>query len=209
VIASRTLASLIDLIIALASGAAGAFAIGRKDVSDVLPGVAIAISLVPPLSVVGICLSAGAYGEALGAFLLFLTNFLAIVIAGLMVLAVMGYGGAALSLGDKQAKRWAAVAIVIATLVIAVPLTVTGKHVTSQYILQQKTEEEIEAWLEGTGYEVYEIEADGRNVDVIVAGDGELTPFDDLLSALRERVGDMTIEVKVIPRRTFEGSTIE
>ena len=121
-ITGRISPSLIDLIIALGSGAAGAFATGREDISDALPGVAIAVSLVPPLAVVGICLSAGAYGEALGAFVLFLTNFLAIVIAGLIFFALMGYGGAALDLKGKKAKRWAVMVIVTATFLIIVPL---------------------------------------------------------------------------------------
>jgi Domain of unknown function (DUF389) len=42
---------LIDLIAALATGAVGSFALVRPDVSDTLPGVAIAISPVPPLAV--------------------------------------------------------------------------------------------------------------------------------------------------------------
>jgi len=59
-----------DLMIALASGAAGAFAFSRDDIADSLPGVAIAISLVPPLGVVGISLSQGQWVSAWGAMLL-------------------------------------------------------------------------------------------------------------------------------------------
>ena len=58
-IMARTSPRLVDLAAALATGLAGAFATGRKDVSDTLPGVAIAISLVPPLTNVGILLAAG------------------------------------------------------------------------------------------------------------------------------------------------------
>ena len=45
---------LIDLLAALATGVVGSVALGRRDISDTLPGVAIAISLVPPLVVVGL-----------------------------------------------------------------------------------------------------------------------------------------------------------
>ena len=62
-IMARTSPNLIDMLAALATGLAGAFAIGRKDVSDTLPGVAIAISLVPPLANVGILLSVGRTGS--------------------------------------------------------------------------------------------------------------------------------------------------
>jgi len=49
----RTAPRLVDLLAALATGLAGAFALSRRDVSDTLPGVAIAVSLVPPLTNVG------------------------------------------------------------------------------------------------------------------------------------------------------------
>ncbi|MBN2027279.1 MAG: TIGR00341 family protein [Actinobacteria bacterium] len=208
-ITGRISPSLIDLIIALGSGAAGAFATGREDISDALPGVAIAVSLVPPLAVVGICLSAGAYGEALGAFVLFLTNFLAIVIAGLIFFALMGYGGAALDLKGKKAKRWAVVVIVTATFLIIVPLGLASYRAATEQVLQQKALEETEAWLEGTEYEVFSIEADSRSVYVIVAGEGDLPPFEDLLSAIGERAGDVTIDMRVVPERSLLGRTGE
>lgn len=49
-ISARTSPRTIDLVAALATGTVGAFALVRSDVSDTLPGVAIAISLVPPPS---------------------------------------------------------------------------------------------------------------------------------------------------------------
>ena len=52
-ILARTRPSLLDLGVALASGAAGAYAVCRKEVSAALPGVAIAAALVPPLATAG------------------------------------------------------------------------------------------------------------------------------------------------------------
>ena len=51
-VAQRVHPKLIDLLAALATGSVGSVALVRRDISDTLPGVAIAISLVPPLSVV-------------------------------------------------------------------------------------------------------------------------------------------------------------
>ena len=51
-VSGRVSPKLIDLTAALATGVVGAFALVRSDVSDTLPGVAIAISLVPPAAVV-------------------------------------------------------------------------------------------------------------------------------------------------------------
>jgi uncharacterized hydrophobic protein (TIGR00271 family) len=51
-VTARVSPTLIDLVAAALTGLAGSFAISRRDVADILPGVAIAISLVPPLAVV-------------------------------------------------------------------------------------------------------------------------------------------------------------
>ena len=77
-IASRINPGLYALLTALGAGAAGAFITSRAEIADSIGGVAIAISLVPPLCVVGISLQKGQLDAAGGAFLLFMTNFLAI-----------------------------------------------------------------------------------------------------------------------------------
>ena len=85
-VASRVSPSLIDLVAALATGLVGAFALVRADVSDTLPGVAIAIALVPPLGVCGLVLQEGNYAEAFGALVLFSTNVSAIIFTGTLLL---------------------------------------------------------------------------------------------------------------------------
>jgi uncharacterized hydrophobic protein (TIGR00271 family) len=69
-VAGRIHPRIVDLVAAIATGAVGSVALARRDIADTLPGVAIAISLVPPLSVVGLTLSSGAPDQALGALLL-------------------------------------------------------------------------------------------------------------------------------------------
>ena len=77
-IMGRTSPNILDLIIALAGGAAGAYATISRRLSAGLVGVAIATALVPPLCSCGICLAHGLYRAGGGAFLLFLTNLVAI-----------------------------------------------------------------------------------------------------------------------------------
>ena len=74
----RTAPNILDLIIALAGGAAGAYATISPRLSAGLVGVAIATALVPPLCSCGLCVAHGLYREGGGAFLLFLTNLVAI-----------------------------------------------------------------------------------------------------------------------------------
>ncbi|WP_052055473.1 TIGR00341 family protein [Myxosarcina sp. GI1] len=91
-IVSRSNPTLIDLGIALAAGAAGAFANSRRRIADALPGVAIAVALVPPLSVIGIGLALGEKSLTIGSSLLFLTNLTGIVFSGLIVFLCQSYG---------------------------------------------------------------------------------------------------------------------
>lgn len=88
---SRASPSLLDLAVALASGAAAAYALSREDVSTSLPGVAIAVALVPPLATVGLALSDGAFQIAIGASLLFATNLVAIAAMGGFVFLLLGF----------------------------------------------------------------------------------------------------------------------
>lgn len=101
-IIARMKPSLLDLGIALAAGAAAAYAYTRPGVSSALAGIAIAVALVPPLCTVGITLAMGKdmnveVGLALdiysarGPFLLYLTNFLGIIFAGSVVFFLQYY----------------------------------------------------------------------------------------------------------------------
>ena len=90
-ILGRTHPNILDQYIALASGAAAAYALSRKGVAAALPGVAIAAALVPPLCVVGYGLGSSQLEMAAGAMLLFLTNLAAIVFASAAVFMLLGF----------------------------------------------------------------------------------------------------------------------
>src|SRR6476646_446210 len=123
---ARTEPGLLDLGVALAAGAAGAFVAARHTATDALPGVAIAVSLVPPLATVGICLELGRVSDAAGALLLFTTNFAAIVVAACVVFALAGATPDRTMLRERHRVRNGMVVAVIALAIIAIPLCVTG-----------------------------------------------------------------------------------
>ncbi len=89
-IISRTQPTIYDIIIALFSGIAGAYAMVDERIGSALPGVAIATALVPPLATCGICLALQEWTMAAGAFLLFFVNFLAIEVAAAAVYWLTG-----------------------------------------------------------------------------------------------------------------------
>ncbi len=135
---SRTAPRLIDLCAALATGLAGAFATGRKDVSDTLPGVAIAISLVPPLANVGILLAVGRPELAMGSLILFVTNYLAILLTGAFMFTIMGYPGAYHALHSPHAKRTAVAIAVVLLGLILIPLSTTSYNTIRGSIVEQR-----------------------------------------------------------------------
>lgn len=97
---TRTQPNLIDLLVAIFAGFAGAYAMVDERISPALPGVAIATAIVPPLSTCGLCLSIGAWSAAGGAMLLFLANFVSILIVALVVFGLSGLGTAV------EVKTW-------------------------------------------------------------------------------------------------------
>lgn len=91
-ILARVRPTLIDLGVALAAGAAGAFATSRRQVENALSGVAISVALVPPLSVIGIGIAWWNPRVATGASILFATNLTGIIFSGALVFLWQQYG---------------------------------------------------------------------------------------------------------------------
>ncbi len=86
---ARTRPTYYDLLIALAAGAAGAYTITRKE-SSAIPGVAVAVALLPPLSAAGILATTGEYELATRAIVLFLTNLVAMVLSAALTFMAVG-----------------------------------------------------------------------------------------------------------------------
>ena len=90
-ILSRTQPTMIDLMIALAGGAAGAFASVSPRLSVAVVGVAVATALVPPLVASGILFAHFQWANSGNAFLLAVTNMVAIQISSSLVLWIAGF----------------------------------------------------------------------------------------------------------------------
>jgi uncharacterized hydrophobic protein (TIGR00271 family) len=207
-IVARISPRMVDLVAALASGAAGAFCLSRDDIADSLPGVAISISLVPPLCVVGIALSAGEWGGATGAMLLFITNFLSILLAGGGVLAMLGLTRAAMIEVRGTARRNAFVLIFVATVLVGSSLSATGQRVTQDTLTEMRTRQVAMVWSAGSAYDVRSVQASGDEVEIVVIGFGELPSFAELATAVEESVGrPITVELEVVPSQTFRTDT--
>ncbi|MQA00343.1 MAG: DUF389 domain-containing protein [Dehalococcoidia bacterium] len=121
-VTARTQPSLLDLGVALGGGAAGAYATARPSLSASLPGVAIAVALVPPLAAGGIALALGSPSEVGGAGLLFVTNLIAIAAAAGIVFLLLGFRPEPLRASRVQVFGRGFVALLLLTIAVAIPL---------------------------------------------------------------------------------------
>ncbi len=113
--AGRLSPTLLDLCVAMVSGAAAAYAKSNEKIVSSLAGVAIAVALVPPIAVAGIGMGWGVWHIFSSAFLLFLTNLVGIVLAAALTFVFLGFSPI------HVAKKGVAIWVVIA-LLIAMPL---------------------------------------------------------------------------------------
>ena len=189
-VTSRISPNVVDMLIALAAGAAGAYANVDKRVSASIAGVAIAVALVPPLGVVGLNLQAGLIGDALGAFLLFLTNFVSIVLAATGVFFLTGYAPFQRLKENREEVTVTLRTVAVAALVIMVPLFFTAEGVLSTAGRQDSAQAEVTAWLgEDSELTALRVSVDGTDVRIFLSGSGEIPPVEDLEDSLTAAFG--------------------
>ncbi len=129
--AGRLSPTILDLFVAIVSGAAAAYAKSNEKILGSLAGVAIAVALVPPIAVAGIGMGWGDWSMFLTSFLLFITNLVGIVFAGAFTFAMLGYSP--LHLAKKGITIW----LVIVALV-AIPLYASFTKMAEDIHIQKK-----------------------------------------------------------------------
>ena len=203
-VASRIQPSLVDLAIAIAAGGAGAFALSRPDVSDSLPGVAVAIALVPPLAVVGLMIAQNDWTAAVGAMLLFVTNLVAILLIGALVFVLTGVVPLfQMSRNERQVKLGLGMGLILALVVVGV-LGASSGQIRAQAEGRNIVTDAVNEWLEGTPNELVEVRITPSTAEVDIRGPEAPPPVDDLAAAIAEDwPREVTVTVNWTPRETF------
>ena len=122
---SRLNPNILDLLVAIFSGIAGAYATSKEEVAKSLAGVAIAVALVPPLSVTGIGIGLGSLDVIYGSFLLFITNLVGITLSAALTFLVLGYAPI------KRAKKGLFLTLIIMSI-ITIPLFFSFTHIVEK-----------------------------------------------------------------------------
>jgi uncharacterized hydrophobic protein (TIGR00271 family) len=167
---ARTSPGLLDLGVALAAGAAGAYVADRRTGTDALPGVAIAVSLVPPLATVGICAELGRWDDAAGALLLFLTNFSAIVVIACILFMVFGNAPSPELMRERHRLRNGFIVAMVALVVIAIPLAARSIEEVQGVIRGTTGAPIVRDWIGERDLRVTSWEIRGSTVTIDLAG---------------------------------------
>ena len=186
-ITGRTAPTLLDLAVAVFTGVAGSFALVRRDVSNILAGVAIAISLVPVLAVVGITIGSGAWSMAFGALILFLTNAAAIIVSGILVFTAAGYQRDAAARGAHIGRRAKWIIAVLVVILVA-GLAVASARTYAYQLYVDDTQTAAEAWAQGSAWTVENVSLVGSSVVASAVGPGDPPPIEQLKKAVRAKV---------------------
>jgi uncharacterized hydrophobic protein (TIGR00271 family) len=188
-IRGRTFPGLLDLGIAIAAGAAAGYIAPRRSAISALPGVGIAVALVPPLAAVGITAQLGLSAESRNALLLYLTNLAAIILSAGIVLFLSGFRPHHES--TKRGFRIRLAVTVGSVALVAVPLYFHTRSIVDDLRLQRAVVEAVERWDD----EVRIIEnnsdlVDGTaEVELLVIGRGAVRPAWELAELIRDLYG--------------------
>lgn len=196
---ARLSPTLLDLSVAVISGVAGAYAHAKEEIAKSLAGVAIAVALVPPLSVAGIAIGWGELAMAKGALLLFITNLVGILLAASATFLVLGFAP------FKLAKKGLAIALLLMAVIIA-PLYIAFDNLVQQgSIRRQVPSGQIELNGQSVGVRVIKVRAGNPPmIRVILSSSMRLDEnhVDALKQLITERIGStVTLEAQLNLRR--------
>lgn len=131
---ARTSPTLYDVLIALFGGAAGILALCTKGKGNVLPGVAIATALMPPLCTAGYGLAVGNLSYFFGAFYLFFINTVFIALATFLGVRMLRFK-------RKDSVDAARLAVVNRYMIGAVVLTMLPAAYMTVQIVRESVQE--------------------------------------------------------------------
>jgi uncharacterized hydrophobic protein (TIGR00271 family) len=207
--------NVLDLLIAVFAAAAATFALARPNITGAIAGVAIATALVPPICSSGISLAYGAWWNAFGAFALFFTNLVAIIVMSSFTFSFLGIGTGWVLPRHRRLTlvgRWSLVALL---LLLAGLLSTAlleqieeGKKVPLAHPVTRKVYRAVyERVDKDEGVEVMLIARPRAEHRVLlhIASEQDLPPSyaDDLRSIVRQAMDEPEIPVTVIAVRGF------
>lgn len=183
---ARTNPTLLDVLVAFFGGLAGILAGSRKEKSNVIPGVAIATALMPPLCTAGFGLAHGDWHYFFGALYLFLINSVLIATATTIVVRYLRFPMVEIldPIRSKKTQRWFSIAIVV----IIIPSIWIFYRTVTNSLSQARVEEYVSETIVFPGAEIVkeEIAFEGGSPKVSVVLFGDLVPENLTMKWIKE-----------------------
>ncbi|MDE7443848.1 MAG: TIGR00341 family protein, partial [Muribaculaceae bacterium] len=191
---ARTSPSIYDVLIAFFGGMAGIIGIGSSNKGNVIPGVAIATALMPPLCTAGYGLATLQLHYFFGAFYLFLINSIFIAFATMIGTKIMKYHMVEISDPIRAQKvRRTAYMIVVVTMLPSIYLTYTMFR-QSQYMNDVRTFINRTMKFPDTQVLSYTVDTDNGEKQLNITLIGRILPTDSLKMALASRLDDFGLK---------------
>lgn len=182
---ARTQPTTWDVAIALFGGAAGAIGFTRRERGNVVPGVAIATALMPPLCTAGYGLATAHWAYLFGALYLFFINCVFISLATFLVARILPLPQHQYASGPRG--MWVRRGIWVVALLTAGPSVYLAVGIVRSTVFAHNAQQFVDEQLSlpGTYVVTRRVEAGPRTINVLLAGQ-RLTPAQ--LRAARNRL---------------------
>ncbi|MGI6337979.1 MAG: DUF389 domain-containing protein [Bacteroidales bacterium] len=167
---ARTSPTIYDVLIALFGGLAGIVAISSKQKGNVIPGVAIATALMPPLCTAGYGLATGQFEYFFGAMYLFTINTVFIAISAVVVCKILKFPITTLvdNAQKKKVNRWISVVIAL----VLIPSIYFGYNLVQKERFNENASKYIDniSYMQGNLLLKHEINPSTRTITLVYGG---------------------------------------
>lgn len=204
---SRTMPTIWDVVIAIVGGLAGAIGMTRKEKSNVIPGVAIATGLMPPLCTVGYGIAMKNLSYTGGAFYLFFINAFFICLSSIIVFKIM-----------KMPKRKGANAkeewkikrnLVVISIITIIPSVFLAQQIVKESIINANLQKYLNTEFKYEGTQIVKSSVDVKSKKINLALIGKILEHEEIinLSNALKRYNLQDMNLKITQTEVEEGIT--
>lgn len=202
---ARTSPTLWDVLIALFGGIAGSIGNTRQKTSNVIPGVAIATALMPPLCTVGYGIATRQLSFILGAFYLFTINTLFIALSAFFVTKLLGVP-CLKEVNEKRQKRINRI-VTLLIIITIIPSILFGAHTVYLSVLNRNIANYLDSEFVFADAQLVQSETDNQDKVISVSLVG--TPLsDERIAELEDKLTEYDLSeysLRVTQNKSLEG----
>lgn len=205
---ARTSPTIWDVIIAICGGIAGAIGSTRKEKTNVIPGVAIATALMPPLCTAGYGIATGNLKFFLGAFYLFFINCFFIALSTLVVIFILIPEKRII---NEKAKKKITSSMIFISVIIIIPSVFIAWGIVADTVTTSKYNSYINNEFEFDNTQIVQssIDIDEKTISVALIGS---VISDDIIDMLETKLGNYNLSdytLNITQTTVSEGITPE